>query len=140
MTDLPKLRDEHFRLMITVRRLGVLIERREPPPSLHLSSLRHELSSTLIAHLEEEDSSLYPVLMASGDAQIQATARAFSDEMGGLADKYRDHVERWDAEAIAADWAGFCSDCRRILGALTLRIARENRDLYPLIGSLARAA
>ena len=139
MSNIPKLRDEHFRLLGTIRRMGALIERRDPPPPLHLFALRHELSSTLIAHLEVEDGVLYPPLINSPDTQIAATARAFSEEMGGLADAYSAHCRQWTADAIAADWAGFCVQCRRILDALTIRITRENCELYPLLDS-ARAA
>ena len=139
MSHIPKLRDEHMRLLGTIRRLGALIERRDPPPPLHIFALRHELSSTLIAHLKVEDWLLYPPLINSPDSQIAETARAFSDEMGGLADAYRAHCEQWTAEAIAADWAGYCVHCRHILDALTIRITRENCELYPLIDS-ARAA
>lgn len=139
MSNIPKLRDEHFRLLGTIRRLGALIERREPPPPLHILALRHELSTTLIAHLKVEEWLLYPSLFSSPDSQVAATARAFSEETSGLADAYREHCEQWTAEAIAADWAGFCIECRRILDALTIRITRENCELYPLLDT-ARAA
>lgn len=139
MSNIPQLRDEHFRLLGTIRRLGALIERRDPPPPLHIFALRHELSSTLIAHLKVEDWLLYPPLINSPESEIAATARAFSEEMGCLADAYRVHCEQWTAEAIAADWAGFCVECRRILDALTICITRENCELYPLLDT-ARTA
>ena len=140
MTNIPKLRHEHFRLMATVRRLGAMIERKTAPPTLHLRALHHELAVTLNAHLKAEDSLLYPPLFESLDRQIASTARAFSDEMGGLALAYRAHCDKWSAVAIAADWAGYCVECRHILDALTIRITRENRELYPLVETLARAA
>ena len=140
MSNIPKLRHEHFRLMATVRRLSAMIERRQPPPPLHLFALRHELSSTLIAHLKDEDWLLYPPLFESPDLHVAATARVFSEEMGGLADAYRAHCDKWSAGAIAADWAGYCVACRHILDALTIRITRENRELYPLVETLACAA
>ena len=140
MSDIPKLRDEHFRLMGTVGRLRAVIERRMPPPQLHLLTLRHELSATLIAHLKAEDWLLYPRLLESPDRHVAATARAFSDEMGGLAANYAAHCERWNANAISADWRGYCIDLRLLLDALTIRITRENRELFPLLETLARAA
>ena len=140
MANIPKLRDDHFRLMATIRRLGVLIDRATPPPPLHLFTLRYELSTTLIAHLADEDSQLYPQLLDSPDAQVAATARKLSDAMAGQADAYRMHDQTWTANAIAGDWAAYCVACRQILDALTTRISRENRDLFPLAESLARAA
>jgi iron-sulfur cluster repair protein YtfE (RIC family) len=140
MANIPKLRDEHFRLMATVRRLGLVIEQRKPPPPLHLLALRHELSSTLIAHLQEEDWLLYPQLVDSRDGHIAATARTFREEMGGLADAYVAHCQRWTAVTIIGDWPGYCCECRQILDALTIRITRENRELFPLLETIARAA
>ena len=46
----------------------------------------------------------------------------------------------WSAAAIEADWPGYCADSRVIIDALTNRILRENRDLYPLLEHLDRAA
>ena len=123
-----------------MRQLGSVIERRTPPPRLHLSALRHELSSILIAHLGDEDMHLYPQLLGSNVPHIASTARTFSDEMGGLAGDYRAHCEKWTAKAMAGDWPGYCIDCRQILDALTVRITRENRELYPLLQMFARAA
>ena len=140
MANIPKLRDDHFRLMSTVRRLGVLIEHLSPPPTLHLMAVRHELSTTLTEHLQDEDWLLYPQLLGSPDRHIAATARIFSDEMGDLAETYAAHCERWSALSITEDWPGYCSECREILDALTIRITRENRELFPLLEMLARAA
>jgi Hemerythrin HHE cation binding domain len=140
MTNLAKLRDEHAEILKIVERLGYLIGGRKPPPQLHLFALRHELSSTLIGHLKDEDWLLYPLLLASPEAHVAATARLFSEEMGGLAAAYRAHCDRWSADAIAADWPGYCADSRVLLDALTRRIRRENRELYPLLTTFARAA
>lgn len=140
MPNLPKLRDEHFRLMGMVARLGALIERPQAPRPLHLLALRHELLSTLAAHLDEVDLHVYPRLSLSPDTLIATTARTFSEDMGSLADAYRAHCKRWAADAIAGDWTGYCVDCRELLGTLTNRMTRENRELYPLLETVARAA
>ncbi len=140
MIDLGKLRDEHRDIMKIVDRLRLLIAASRPPPPLHLLALRHELSSTLIGHLKAEDWMLYPPLLDSHDPHIAATARAFIEEMGGLAIAYRAHCEQWNAVAIAADWAGYCRDSRRLLDALASRVSRENMELYPLLEELDRAA
>ena len=66
--------------------------------------------------------------------------RALISEMGGLAEAYHAHCERWTALAIAADWPGFCADCRQILDALVIRNTRENRELFPLLEGFSRTA
>ena len=140
MPDLTKLRGEHTEIQKIIGKLRYLIGQSRPAPQLHLFALRHELSSTLIAHLKTVDWLVYPRLKASADVHVAETARVFSEEMGGLAVGYVAHCKKWYAEAIAADWKGYCSDSRDLIDSLHDRLTRENRDLYPLLETLARAA
>lgn len=140
MSELAKLREEHSQIMMIVRALEVLISRPGPPPQLDLFAIRRDLSAVLIAHLKAEDWALYPRLLASRDPRIAATARRFSKEMGGLAASYAGYSEKWHASAIGADWPGNCRESRELFDALGNRIARENRELYPLLEKLDRAA
>ena len=111
-----------------------------PPPSRELYVLRMEFASALIHHLKLEDWSLYPQLLVSSDKRVAATALAFSEEMGGLAKAFRDYAEQWGAYAIEGDWKRYQRETAAILEALTRRIAREERDLYPLIEIPRRVA
>lgn len=140
MTDLAKLRQEHAELLDIARRLRGLIARPGPPPQRDLFEIRREFASTLIGHLKAEDWALYPRLLASDDAHIASTARAFSEEMGGLAATFVAYIEQWKADTIADDWAGYCRDSSALIDALTKRIGRENRELYPLLERLDCAA
>jgi hypothetical protein len=123
-----------------MRLLSSLIARPSPPPQLQLFDIRSELSSLLIAHLKTEDWLLYPPLLASADSHIASVARAFSVEMGGLAAAFRVYCAKWGANAIVDNWAGYCGDSRHLIDVLTTRITRENRELYPLLDRLKRAA
>lgn len=140
MSDLMKLRQEHAQLVEMADRLGHIIRQPHPPAAADLFTLRRELSATLVGHLKAEDWVLYPRLFASPDRNVAQTARAFSDEMGGLATDYCAYCDRWTASAIDRDWRGYCHETAAILEALTCRIRRENRDLYPLLEALDRAA
>ena len=140
MSSLAQLRDEHARLVKIVRKLSELIALDAPPPPTELYALRRELTSTLIGHLKAEDWVVYPRLLASGNSEVAETARAFSDEMGGLAQAYTAYAEKWGSVAIEQDWPGYCRDTAGIIDALTNRITRENRELYPLLERLERAA
>ena len=140
MSDLIKLRQEHAELIEIVGRLAEVIEQPRPPATSELFRLRHQLSSTLIAHLKAEDWVLYPRLLASRITEVAATARAFSDEMGGLAQAYSVYAAKWTANDIERDWRGYCADTKGIIEALTMRINRENRELYPLLEALTKAA
>jgi iron-sulfur cluster repair protein YtfE (RIC family) len=140
MSEILKLRQEHARLMEIAGRLTKIVAGLHPPEAGDLFKLRHELSSTLIGHLKSEDWVLYPRLLASGQGKIAETARAFSDEMGGLAKAYTAYADKWTATSIDKDWAGYCGETRGIIDALTKRITRENRELYPLLEALDKAA
>ena len=107
---------------------------------VELFDIRRQLASTLIAHLKAEDWALYPQLMASDDPEIAATAKAFSEEMGGLSAAFATYAERWNALSIDGDWQGFRDESEVIIAALTDRITRENCELYPLVDRLDRAA
>lgn len=140
MSDLHKLRQEHAELVEIAGRLSTIIDSPHPPSMSELFTLRHEFSFALIAHLKGEDWVVYPRLFSSPDPDVAQTAREFSFEMGGLADAYVDYADKWNAHSIEQDWSGYCAETRCIIEALTTRITRENRDLYPLLAALDKAA
>jgi hypothetical protein len=140
MSGLMKLREDHATLARQFRRLAEVIERPSPPPQVELFELRHQLVSTLLAHLKLEDWALYPRLIDSGDPELSAVGQMFKDEMGGLAPAFLAYSNKWDAGSITADWPRYCADTRGILDALMNRLTRENRELLPLLERLDRAA
>jgi len=140
MSSLAQLRSEHAELVKIVREWEILIERDTPPPSVDLFGVRSRLSSLLVAHLKAEDWVLYPPLLESSDPDVARVARNFVDEMGGLAAAYNIFMERWDALSIQADWTHYQKEARAISQALGNRIVRENRELYPLVERIDRAA
>ena len=140
MSDGAKLREDHAQLVKLLRSLSVFIQESSPPQPLELFELRRQLSATLISHLKAEDWVLYPRLLASSDDAIAETARTFNEEMGGLAAAFMAYSDKWNATAIAQDWAAYCADSRTIIDAPTDRITRENRELLPLLDRLDEAA
>jgi hypothetical protein len=140
MPQIMQLRTDHVELLDICKLLAGEIERDMPPSSLDLFTLRKRLTTRLIAHLKAEDWLLYPPLMESSDPEIAAVAREFVDEMGGLATAFNAYVEKWDALRINNEWPAYRAETRAIIAALGTRIARENRELYPLLEKLDRAA
>ena len=138
--NLVNLREEHAVLVWLVGRLAEIISQPAAPSQLELFNLRRELSATLIAHLKAEDWVLYPRLIESGNAEVAAVANAFNEEMGGLSQAFFAYNNKWNATTIGADWPGYCRDTQAIVDALTCRITRENRELYPLLEELDEAA
>lgn len=140
MPEVEKLRREHAQLVEIVGRLSAAVAEPRPRAASELFRLRKELTSTLIAHLKAEDWLLYPRLLTSRDPRIARTARAFNEEMGGLAEAYAAYSYKWTATSIEADWTGYCAETRGIIDALTRRIDRENNELYPLFETMQQAA
>ena len=140
MPEMMQLRTDHIDLLDICKLLAGEIERNTPPSSVDLFSLRKRLTTRLIAHLKAEDWLLYPPLLESKDPQIAAVAREFVDEMGGLAAAFNTYIEKWDALRITSEWPAYQAETRGIIEALRTRITRENRELYPLIEKLDRAA
>lgn len=140
MSQLTRLREDHAKLARIFRQLGDVIAQASPPPQIELYDLRRELISTLLGHLKLEDWALYPRLIESGDPELSAAGQAFRDEMGGLSPAFVAYCDKWAANSISGDWAGYCADTRLILDALMNRLTRENRELLPLLERLDRAA
>ena len=100
---------------------------------LFLTSLALEaLPPTETVHLAMEDNALYPRLAQVNVDNSRGVAEAFQQEMGGLARTFAGYNEKWQANEIAADPAGFARDTHAVFAAIGRRIARENAELYPL--------
>lgn len=127
--DIAELRRQHDELELLA---GQLLEKvREKTPQ-RVATIRWRLARVLIAHLSVEDRHLYPAMIASG-GRAQQVATAFKDEMGGLAQEFSAYMGRWTDQDIRQNWSRFADDTEALLGALAQRIARENKQLYPLL-------
>ena len=140
MPDIAQLHDEHRELLDLLSQLSEAIARPEAAPQVELFDLRMKICATLIGHLKVEDWSVYPMLIAHPDPAVATTARRFNDEMGGLASTFANYSRRWTTMMIQTHWSSFCSESAEIIEALTRRIEREERELYPLATRAAKAA
>ncbi len=111
-----------------------LDEEASPEGAARHRALLSNLSGTLSVHLAMEDGSLYPRLAQDKDPEVRAIAAKYATEMRGLSSDFRAHLERWaSARAIREKPAEFAADSRRIMDALSKRIAFENAELYPAL-------
>ena len=129
--EMQRLRAEHAALDTLSRFLLSLVAEPAPPRATELASVRGMFRDTLVRHLKCEDWALYPRLKASGDSDIAQLARDFILEMGHIADEFAAYDARWTAERVADDWPGFCAETAAVLGAIAMRIEREEDELYP---------
>lgn len=138
MTATAQLRDEHDRILRRASGLAGIVDR---PMTRELAcearAAIEGLDRLLVVHLTTEDDWMYPMLMASADRQISAAAGACFEDMGGLLGAWLAYRDQWSAEAILSAPDRFSSATRGVIGALALRIERENTELYPLVDRLA---
>jgi hemerythrin-like domain-containing protein len=97
-----------------------------------------QLAGVLTVHLSAEDRWLYPKLSAHPDAA--EIAKRYVDEMGGLKEAFGAYMKRWNTSTdIQANPEAFVKDTQGIFEALSNRIDRENRELYPLADRIGLA-
>ena len=85
----------------------------------------------LLGHLAKEDAQLYPKLKKAADRNVELgrTLRSFSDEMVGLSEAIVAFFDKYiDADQSLEE--GFFTDYTKILGALKVRIGKEEAILY----------
>lgn len=127
-----RLRDEHTALATLSQYLLDLVAAAEPPRPTEIEAVRGLFRDTLVRHLKCEDWALYPRLRDSGDPALADLAQLFVAEIGTLADEYARYDGLWPTGRIAAEWPRFRRETRAILAALRRRMAREERELYPV--------
>lgn len=114
---------------------------RSPQDATSCAAILARMTGVLTVHLAAEDRSLYPRLIDSDGEVAATTAKQFVEEMGGLATAYRQFESRWSSgTAIYSDTEAFREEANAILAALGHRIARENKELYPLADRIATRA
>ena len=94
--------------------------------------IRSELSVAVGSHLTREEHFFYEELMAPRDGKFPAAVAEFRSSFASLTEAWSDYLRHWDADGIAADWAGFARQTTAMMNRLRERIADENRLLYPL--------
>jgi iron-sulfur cluster repair protein YtfE (RIC family) len=90
------------------------------------------LSTELLAHLETEDTDIYPLLMNDRGSGMAHAAAAAIEQFESLTTDWNDHVAVWTREAIARDWPRFARTTHSLVDRLSRRISVENELLYPL--------
>lgn len=90
-------------------------------------------ASRLLLHLGMEDEALYPVLVRHRDPEVQALARRYQQEMGGLKEAFLAYRAEWTArpDALTHDPRRFEAETRKILATLARRMRAEDLELYP---------
>lgn len=93
------------------------------------------ISGKLKIHLLNEDKHLYPYLLNSSDAALNMFGKKYSEEMKEVSKGYEDYKSIYNTSSkIKQNIGEFKEDTKRIFGALSNRVEREENELYPLLG------
>lgn len=99
-----------------------------------VSSTIARLAGLISVHLAAEDKFLYPNLAKSEDETVRTTAQRFEQEMGGLASAFKSFADSYNtAGKIKKDVHAYLVAEKQTIGALESRLAKEEKELYPLI-------
>ncbi len=137
MARTDNLRKQHTGIVETVETLsGYLTEAKLASDAEGAKTALEGLAGKLNVHLAMEDKVLYPELMNSSDPRTKATAEKFASEMGNIAEAFTAYKNKWPANSIGSDPAGFIKETNEIFGVLSKRVAAEESVLYPLADCL----
>jgi iron-sulfur cluster repair protein YtfE (RIC family) len=133
MSNLNMLKIQHEEMLTLIQ----TIEAAAVNPTNNAAEIAHNinaLSGKMKIHLMSEDRFLYPSLAQSENPVIKATAKQFSQEMGGLAEQFTLFVQRYNIPSkITEAQTAFLADSRNIFQTIRERMTREDRSLYPLL-------
>ncbi len=129
---LTLLRNQHLELVRRIDRIRVLAAHRE-----HTPELRHELVGLRAAtnhHLACEDNLFYAVLRHHRDPVVRQHIKEAQGLAVDTAPAFLRFCDRWVDDPRIAEWPlGFWLALERITNDVRLRIAREEREVYPFI-------
>lgn len=139
MSRTQKFRDQHRDIEALAAQIASHLKAdalaRDAAP---VRALLSQLAGKVNVHLAMEDNALYPALLKHPTPAVQAKARAYQEDMGGIKQAFTAYLASYpSAQAIQADPRGFIQATTGITEALARRIRAEDTDLYALVDSLA---
>ncbi len=140
MQRTEKFRDTHRELVQIVGEISKLLKVDElGKDASAVRSLLSQLAAKLNMHLAMEDKALYPELLRHKDPGVQAKAKAFVAQMGGIKEAFVGYLARYPSvQAIQASPQKFIQETQQVFQVLADRIQAEDNDLHPLVDRLWR--
>lgn len=104
-----------------------------------VQDLLFQFSSKLKVHLNMEDHSMYPKLLASSNSMIVNTAKDYQTEMGGIKQILDNYLKHWTVrENLIKEPDKFITQTKELTLALKARIQKEDTILYPMFERLEK--
>lgn len=131
--QVARLLNEHAKLRSLGGILVALVSSPEPCDWATLAKRRWELARMVHQHLAYEDRQLFQRLADDPRREFQEAAREGRRGIERLHSLYKTHVERWTETEVTADWPEFQAAVKTMVMRMTLKLDREEQDLFPLI-------
>ncbi len=130
---LIQLKQAHVALLGAMHAVDVLT-RGEVPDCDELTSTRWDLSKASLAR-RMLWGKILPILSLGLSADRAAELRRLQELDIALLRASTHHVSKWTAEAVLANWSGYCAASRSIRRKMAACVAAERRILYPMLQS-----
>lgn len=132
-----KIKEQHKEIQAIINELreDVYSEEDIPENTIWIALKLGQLNAILHTHLKFEDDFLYPCLKSSNNKYTAETAAKFSEEMGGLAQKFEVYIKQYigTPNAIRADMKKFVKETASLVDKISARIEAEDKELYELL-------
>jgi len=134
---MDKLRKQHKDILIIVDKIHTDLERAtDIKIAEFMFDLIGQLGTLLQEHLLIEDFFLYPALQKLPQENVRNVASLFLTELGGLRIALSEYSDKWTSPRnIVQSHSYFMSESKVLLSTLKYRIAKEDNELFPLIGA-----
>lgn len=126
-TLVETLEQQHRELSELVEQINVEIAKRR---ATELPRLVSRFATALTAHLELEDSGLYPALTNPAQGNVSASARSFATAMLQISGTAKEFLAKYPGPEIPLD--DFARGWRSISKVLAARMRAEETSLFPL--------
>ena len=137
MQLMDKLRKQHEDILKVVDKIHTGLERAtDIKVAEFLFDLIGQLETLLQEHLLTEDFFLYPALQKLPQENVRNIASLFLTELGGIRITFSEYSDKWTSPRnIIQSHSDFMSESKVLLSTLQYRIAKEDNELFPLIGA-----
>ena len=138
MSETKRFRDQHDELLEIASEISAHLTVDELSNNAsEVRLLLSKLFGVLSVHLAMEDKALYPRLLAHSDERVEAMARKFIDEMGGIGEAVKAYKNKWsNVLEIQKGPGDFIEQTKAVFDALAKRIEKEDNELFKTIDEL----
>lgn len=135
--DIKRFKTQHEEILEGINQLRHLSHAGVSSNAAAIAQRLTEFSSLVNRHLAVENRILYPAVQSSPEPKLANMAKAYQEEMTGIANAYIAFSRRWSAAAaLRNDPDGFKQAANTVLRTVYERLQKENREFYPAVEAM----